>query len=46
MGFTMVNKYYSEEFKREAVRLVDEGESVEQVANDLGVGKTTLLCVP
>lgn len=38
----MGRKRYSEEFKREAVRLVVEGQTVEQVAIDLGVGKTTL----
>ena len=38
----MGRKRYSEEFRREAVRLVEEGQSVEQVAIDLGVGKTTL----
>lgn len=39
----MVNqKIYTEEFKREAVRLVESGQSVAQVCDDLGVGHTAL----
>lgn len=33
---------YSEEFKREALRQLASGRPTEQVALDLGVGKTTL----
>jgi transposase len=33
---------YSEEFKREALRQLESGRPTEQVALDLGVGKTTL----
>ena len=35
-------KHFTEDFKREAVRLIESGQSVEQVALDLGVGKTSL----
>jgi transposase len=35
-------KHFTEEFKREALRLVESGQSVEQVALDLGVGKSSL----
>ena len=36
-------RYFTEDFKREAVRLSYESDlSVEQVADDLGVGKSTL----
>ncbi len=33
---------FSEEFKREAVRLVEAGQPLEQVAVDLGVGHSSL----
>jgi len=33
---------YSDEFKREAIRLVEQGSSVRQVADDLGVNQWTL----
>ncbi|MFH1811682.1 MAG: IS3 family transposase [Pseudomonadota bacterium] len=33
---------FSEEFKREAVRLLEAGQSLEQVAVDLGVGHSSL----
>lgn len=45
MGVQMVrNKRYSDDFKREAVRLMeDRGErSIEQVADDLGIATSQL----
>ena len=37
------NRYFTDEFKAEAVRLSREsGRTVDQVAQDLGVGKSTL----
>jgi len=33
---------YSDEFRREAIRLVDQGSSVREVAEDLGVNQWTL----
>lgn len=36
------NKTFTEDFKREAVKLVESGQSVEQAAIDLGIGKTSL----
>jgi transposase len=36
------HRTFSEEFKHEAVRLVDGGQSVSQVARDLGIGLSTL----
>ena len=39
----MSNKQYSEEFKKEAIRLIsDRGESVSSVSFKLGVSKNTL----
>ena len=36
-------KKFTEEFKREAVRLVEEsGRTMADIAEDLGVGKSTL----
>ena len=36
-------KHYTEDFKREAVRLVKEsGRTQQQIAGDLGIGKSTL----
>ncbi|MAL78238.1 MAG: hypothetical protein CMN55_03880 [Sneathiella sp.] len=36
-------KQFTEEFKREAVRLVEEsGRTMADIAEDLGVGKSTL----
>jgi transposase len=36
-------KHYTEEFKLEAVRLVKEsGRTQEEIAGDLGIGKSTL----
>lgn len=36
-------KRYTEEFKREAVRLVEEsGRTQQEIAGDLGIGKSTL----
>ncbi|AVM76165.1 Transposase [Magnetospirillum gryphiswaldense MSR-1] len=40
-GFGM--RKFTEDFKREAVRLVQtSGRTVEQVADDLGIGRSTL----
>jgi len=37
------NREFTEEFKREAVRLsFESGRTIDQVAQDLGVGKSTL----
>jgi transposase len=37
------NREFTEEFKREAVRLSHEsGRTIDEVAKDLGVGKSTL----
>ena|ERR671919_268479 len=33
---------YSEEFKREAVRLVETGKALKQIARDLGISVDTL----
>ncbi|WP_208989376.1 transposase, partial [Pseudovibrio sp. POLY-S9] len=39
----MGRKHYTEEFKREAVRLVDvSGRPIPEIAADLGVGQATL----
>jgi len=36
-------KHYTEDFKREAVRLVKEsGRTQQEIAEDLGIGKSTL----
>lgn len=36
-------KHYTEDFKREAVRLVEEsGRTQQEIAVDLGIGKSTL----
>lgn len=38
------NRVFTDEFKAEAVRLsLESGLSVEQVAQDLGIGKSTLI---
>lgn len=37
------NRYFSDDFKREAVRLsFESGKTIPEVAADLGVGKSTL----
>lgn len=33
---------FSEEYRQEAVRLVESGQPVAQVASDLGIGRSTL----
>lgn len=40
----MVNKHYSEEFKRQAVDLYEstEGATLRTIAADLGIGRSTL----
>jgi len=39
----MKQKRYTEDFKREAVRLVEEsGRGLGEIADDLGIGKSTL----
>jgi transposase len=37
------NRRYTEEFRREAARLVEDGESLTKVAEDLGVAKSSLV---
>jgi len=37
------NRYFSDDFKREAVRLsLESGKTIPEVATDLGIGKSTL----
>ena len=36
-------KQYTEEFRREAARLVDDGVPLKKVAEDLGVSKASLI---
>lgn len=38
----MSSKRYSQEFKNDAVNLVESGIAVKRVARDLGVGRGTL----
>jgi len=39
---TMPRNYYSDEFKRDAVALVESGITQNQVVRDLGISKTAL----
>lgn len=39
---TMPRNYYSDEFKRDAVALVESGIAQNQVVRDLGISKTAL----
>jgi len=39
----VIQKHYTEDFKREAVRLVEEsGRTLKEIAADLGIGRSTL----
>ncbi len=39
---TRVRRSFTPEFKRDAVRLVEKGESVTEVARDLGIARSLL----
>ncbi len=36
-------RQYTEEFRREAVRLVEDGEQLKKVAEELGISKSALI---